>query len=194
MKLVKVLIIASVIILFIIGGIFFIFGEHALQEDFYKKVFTGELFSPDDESIDGEIYGGGGSDGSVSDAVDGPAVNEITNAPECYLKRLSYSLRNFGENITCQEFAGDDCISLYANCSVEIYNHDNEFAGDFEIRYTLVDSSGNNLAPKTLSKNVENGNYELFYLDFEINDAEIIDENSHCSFNMVSVPVKEVCN
>jgi len=196
MKWVKALVIILAVVLVLIGSTFFIFGGDVLQEGFYEKIFTGEFFIPDNGEINGgEIYDGDGSgNGAGSEIIDGPIVNNATNESNCVLKRLSYSLRNFEENVTCQEFAGDDCISLYAICSVEIFNFDDDFAGDFEIRYTLTDSSENNFGSETLSKNVGAGGNELFSVDFEIGSNDGVDENSQCLFNMVSVPVKEVCS
>ncbi len=184
----NILFIVFAIILVFIGGIFFVFGNDILQADFYDQVFSGELFV---SNVDGDTGIGGGSDGGGSEVSSVSGGGSSVASHGCSLKRLSYSLRNFEENITCQEWDGDDCVSLSAICSVEVYNHDNDFSGDFEITYALVDSSDNELDSETLSQNITAGGNKLFSIDFLVSDN--VDENSRCSFGTTQIPIEEIC-
>jgi len=123
----------SAVVLLLAGGMFFIFGEDVLQADFYEEVFSGDWIGSGNEDNNGDdgiastgsssSSDAGGSGGSVDSGgsggsggfVDsgGSGESEIVASPGCSMKQLPYSLRNFGENVSCQEWVGGDLWFLF---------------------------------------------------------------------------------
>lgn len=151
-------------------------------------------------SFDNEIDGRESEDSSIGGAGSTESSKGISGGDEalidsgCNIRSVPYALKNFKENVVCLEWDSDGCIRLSVNCSVEIYNLDDDFSGDFKIRYALLDDSQNELEVKSLSDRVGFGEYELFMLNFVRNDVGEIGEDLSCFFSIIDVPKKQVCN
>lgn len=189
-------------VLVIISSVLFFFREDLAEGDFYKNIFSGDNLGADgddapninDDGViedrgDGDDFEGGSGGGAGGG---GSGGDGIVASPGCSIERVPYSLRNFQENVVCREWDDDVCIDLAASCSVGVYNL-GDSSTDFNIRYTLLNSSRNELEVKTLSRNIAAGGGSVMSLDFVRSDVGGVDENSICFFSMVSAPFNEIC-
>ena len=188
------LILVGIIILSISTGIIILWDDEISQvlnfQENSKPNNPDNVNGEKNEESENPLSEGMGS-GEISE--EGSTNGETSIDSNCISKQIPYSLKNFEESILCQEQEGEECINLIVNCSVEIYNLDDAFSGEFEIKYTLLDSSQNELEEKTLRDSVEFGEQKLFMIDFTRNDIGGVNEDLSCFFSMVDVPEKEVC-
>jgi len=190
----RLYVVSMIVAILIIGVVgIFLWSDEILKVLNFQK--DSEELGGFDNGADG-IVGGGSLNGEVDSAGNSGGnfgSGGETSEQTCTTSQIPYSLKNFEENIICHEENGGGCIDLTVNCSVEIYNLDKGFSGEFEIRYALLDSSENELEVKTLKNNVNFGEYELFMLDFRRSDIGGVSEDLSCFFSVVDVPKKESC-
>ena len=156
------------------------------MEDTDEKGSISENNSEREENNNNETTGTESSDGDNSE--------EITDATNCEMQQIQYSLRNFINNAECTDTGANGCTRLVVNCSVEVHNLDKETEGIFGIRYSLVDSDDKELDFELVQKNVQFDIPEIFSVGFIISDISGVDENSACSFSMETIPKREICS
>lgn len=132
------------------------------------------------------------SSGGGSDSAGGGSSEAMTN---CETKQVSYSLKNFNEEVVCNTYSLGNCVDLEITCSVNVFNLDESTTGDFEIGFDLVEiatqeifsslSEEKSLGPK------ENDVFEGF---FTVQDeAGLNEEGYDCDFTTLSIPNKAGC-
>ena len=166
-------------------SILFIFGDKAIQIYGDNEAPRVGPYATNNEK---PSTTGGGS--STATEIENDTTIEETN---CRLQQIQYSLKKFVNEVKCTNTGDDECIKLLANCSVDVYNLDQENNGNFGIRYAIIDSNGIELDSKLIQKNVVFGQPELFSASFIQSDMDGVDENLNCSFTMQAVPMKNVC-
>ncbi|MCH7851028.1 MAG: hypothetical protein IH845_05285 [Nanoarchaeota archaeon] len=128
-------------------------------------------------------FGGGGGGGESSEG-------------SCINLQISYALKNFNETFSCLAYVNGKCVSLSANCSMEINHLDIDVGPrEFVVRYDLTDKFteeilGTNLFQET----IEFEESILFTAEFNLEDANGINENLECAFETIIIPRKEVCS
>lgn len=55
----------------------------------------------------------------------------------CTLQQVSYGLKNFRKNETCNSYSGEDCVDKSYYCSLDIVNIDSNVAGTFGVNFIL---------------------------------------------------------
>ncbi len=201
---VKVLHIVSVIvvILIVVVGVVFLFGDEVLQMRDSEKPLESDsnpesveevsgIDGEDSEEVIADVDEVGGVGGSSADGEDSEDVAKGTN---CKMQQIQYSLKNFKNSVECTNVGADGCIKLVVNCSVEVYNLDRDAEGIFEIRYSLVDSNDEELDFELVQKNVRFDVPEIFSAEFIRSDMSGVDEDLTCPFTMETIPTKEVCS
>ncbi|MFH1291220.1 MAG: hypothetical protein ABIH79_01540 [archaeon] len=180
------------IILIIVAGILFVFGDKVLEEVNNNKLLDG---SPNLENIrEVEEMKEVGGIGGMEDSLGGDNFGEVVDISNCRMQQIQYSLRNFEKSIECTEIGVKGCVRIVIHCSMEVYSFDRDVSGKFGIRYTLVDAENNELDFELVEKEVGFGNSVIFSTEFVRSDMFGVDDNLTCPFTVESVPRKEVCN
>lgn len=203
---VKVLYIIFVVAVILVGtgGIVFFSGDDILQV--YDKVLSKNDFNSEDvekindvngkdfkEAVENGMAGAGGSGGGDSGGGGGDS-EETTDKTNCEMRQIQYSLKNFRDNAECVNTGINGCTKLVMNCSVGVYNLDENTDDVFGIRYFLVDSNDEELDFRLIEKNVRVDMPEIFFVEFVRNDISGVDEDLTCSFTIETIPEKEVCS
>ena len=151
-----------------------------------EEVINGEIVT---KELSTSESGGGGSGGSS----DGETTLEVTIPVVCKDEYIQYSLKNFKEQTECLEDFEGKCIKFVADCSVDVHNLDVNVEDNFEIEYSLTDTSNKKLDLTLLSNNVKINSPVIFKTNFTIEDSSGIDPLSTCKIKMITIPQKEVC-
>ncbi|MEK6895222.1 MAG: hypothetical protein AABX48_01760 [Nanoarchaeota archaeon] len=123
------------------------------------------------------------------------ALTPTQNSSSCSLQQISYSLKNFQQNVTCLESQNNLCISKQINCSMEVHNLDYTLSGTFTIRYSeIYEENGNKIEidSSKSSQNISPHTFKIFSTFFTNNQNA--EKNLECSFNTTEIPKKEICN
>lgn len=136
----------------------------------------------------------GGAGGTSSTGAGEEGEEEAIEETDCRLQQIQYSLKKFVNDIECTNMGVDGCVELFANCSVEVYNLDEENEGIFGIEYSLIDSQGREIDSELIQRDVVFNQPEVFSAIFAQSNLEGVDENLNCSFIMQAVPMKRVCD
>lgn len=172
-------------ILIIAIGILFLFGDKVIQVYGSEEAPRVGPYATSNENPSRT-----GGDSFTTTEIENDTIIKETN---CRLQQIQYSLKKFVNDVECTNIGDDGCIKLLANCSVNVYNLDQENSGDFGIRYALINPNGIELDSKLIQKSVVFGQPELFSVSFIQSDIDGVDENLNCSFTMQAVPMKNVC-
>ncbi len=78
--------------------------------------------------------GGGGSSGGGAGGISGEVVGE-----NCFEQQIAYSLKDFKQNSDCNDFDGEICIKKMINCTIDVYNLDDNLNGMFEMRFDFLE-------------------------------------------------------
>lgn len=127
---------------------------------------------------------GGSGSGSSSSSDD-------TSSQNCRLEQISYALKNFISNSTCNLYQDEVCIDKTTTCFVNVQNLDQEVSGEFEIRFTFLEQ-GEIYFTTTQTKTVQANSIEPFQHSLQLQDQEA-QKNIGCTSNTLKVPKKEVC-
>ena len=195
----------SYIILIIVGALVFVSsGSFVLMQVFWNSTGyqTGSEKAnevKDESQVEINIeeptvednFGGGISGGSGGGSGDGSDSGTVDD--ECILRQVQYSLKNFRDDTLCLENGSVGCSKIEVNCFVEVYNFDQGVDNIFEVRYSLINSSEDELDFKLVEGNVEVGSSKIFSVEFIWEDENGVDEDLSCAFGMERIPNKEIC-
>jgi len=130
-------------------------------------------------SSGGGSSGGGGGGNSGSSVITCSSFNPV-----------SYSLRNFYDVASCEEYNGDTCIRLFANCSVELFNLDGGTGGEFGLSFTLIDGDTKEVLDYGEDYHTVGPRGDtLFFKSFELTNALGINEFISCNVKSKGVPL-----
>ncbi|MCK5449637.1 hypothetical protein KAI32_02130 [Candidatus Pacearchaeota archaeon] len=193
-----------VIILMILVGVLFVFGDEVLRT-------ADSIMSPEDSSNQENIVeaeeGEGMEETGGAKGVEGSDVGENdfegsdvgendfeeVGGSNCKMQQIQYSLRNFKTDVACTDTDANGCIRVVVSCSVEVYSFDKE-VDIFGMRYSLVDSEDNELDFELIEKEVGFETPVVFSIEFIRSDISGVDEDLTCPFTVETVPRREVCS
>ncbi len=150
---------------------------------------------PSGRAIGGGGGTGGGAGGGAGGEGGGGAGGSASSVGNCFGQQIAYSLKNFIENSVCDEFQGSFCVKKIMNCSLEVYNLDDNTSGIFGVRFSFLEEES---AFDYLSKefNVGAGEHKIFegVLEIEsLGESGRANKDLSCSFNTYKVPKEEIC-
>ena len=139
--------------------------------------------------------GGGGSGAGSSVGGTDPA-NEIP--PNCQETQISYSLRKFVKNQTCNIFEGEICTDKNSFCSIEVKNLDDDITGIFTISFTHFELQNpeNIIETESESFTLSPNEMRVFSSEIQIQSSGM-DGNANkeisCTFASEEIPIKSIC-
>ncbi len=194
-----------IVFVFFISGILVYFIVYNSNEDLegfdnLERFASGEKSGED--AVENEladlpsetVVGGGAGGGGGSGGGDGGA-GASGGASGCTERQIAYALKNFVESADCNEFQGSVCVKKIMNCSLEVYNLDDNTNGIFGIRFSFLEEGS---VFDYLSKefNVGAGEHKIFEGVLGVESAGEdgrANKNLYCSFNTEKVPKEQVC-
>src|SRR3989344_8202938 len=148
-------IIIAFVLLVIIGLTFLFYPKNIIlnKKIIEKENSADEDSSPSDNqqnnpagknSISGSSIAGsgGGSSGGAGVASGGTQTNSQNS--NCEEIQISYSLRNFVKEQTCNRYEENICVDKTSYCAIEVKNLDSETTGTFTIRFTHFEIQNRN--------------------------------------------------
>ena len=181
-----------VVVLVILFGLLFVFGDEVLQvvDEVMSSEGSSNLEKIEEDEDVGVVSEAGGVEDSDTGGGESGDVGEVS---DCNMQQIQYSLKDFKNSVECMDTGEVGCTRVVVSCSMEVYSFGSG-VGIFGIRYALVDSNDNGLDFELIEKEVEFGTPVVFSTEFVRSDMSGVDEDLSCPFTVETVPRKEVCN
>ena len=153
------------------------------------------------EGIFGSVGGGGSGSGSGGGAGGGSAGAGAQTNPQgngCSEMQISYSLRNFIKNTTCNSFDGEICVDKTSRCSLEVQNLDDGTTGIFTIKFTHFELQDQNniLETEPVSFTLSPDQMKIFESETQIQSSGVegnANKDISCTFFSEQIPKKVIC-
>ncbi len=180
------------VVLVILFGLLFVFGDEVLRvvDDVMSSGGSSSSENIVDDGDVGVVSEAGGVEGSD---VGGSESGDVGEVADCRMQQVQYSLKNFKNSVECTDMGEVGCTRVVVSCSMEVYSF-YDGVGVFGIRYALVDSDDEELDFELIEKEVEFGTPVVFSTEFVRSDMSGVDEDLSCPFTVETVPLREVCN
>lgn len=144
-----------------------------------------------DSSANGFNNDGGGSSGGGNGGSNGGNGQE----QECKMTQISYSMENFQQNSTCNQYDGQTCINKEISCSIDIRNLDYEISGLFKVENYFIKKGDDreNAFDETLNELMISPRSSEHLTSSTNIQGPLADETIDCVFHTISAPEKETC-
>jgi hypothetical protein len=140
---------------------------------------------------DGLVSSGAGSSSSSSGGSSSSSGGSQSEETTGMKVRIPYALENFNTIEECLEYDNQVCIKKTTTCQLNLKNLDKEVSGNFEIRFSVLDSYNEEINYDNIRNYVPASFDQEFVASFNIlgNQAR---ENITCIQEMIAVPTKFV--
>lgn len=193
-------VLAVVLVLFFVGMYFYVTQvADAVIDDTIDEI-DDFVETPEEVESDVILSGGGGSgaDGGAMGGADeaggaggGESSGSTNGGSNCETNQISYGLKNFVKNETCNSFEGENCVDMSYRCSIDVLNLDSNVGGLFGLDFQLK-INGETSDSQYVSSDISVGGTETLSAVFQLFDSDA-QATLNCAPVAIDIPTKEVC-